>query len=95
MNSFITSLTQQELKDLICSALVEHELNKLNQKEVSFQGESNSYFTIEDVSNRLHISKGTIHNLMNKGLIHSTKVGRRRLFTESDIQDVISRGSNV
>lgn len=42
--------------------------------------------TIEEVSQRLHIAPGTARNRLNKGepMPPSIRVGRRRLFPESD-----------
>ncbi|RNC29425.1 MAG: hypothetical protein AWM53_00423 [Candidatus Dichloromethanomonas elyunquensis] len=45
----------------------------------------------QDVADMLHVSKSTIYDLIKKGEIVSYKVGRKVRFTESDVQDYISR----
>lgn len=45
----------------------------------------------QEVADMLHVSKSTIYDLIRKGEITSYKVGRKVRFTESDVQDYITR----
>lgn len=47
-----------------------------------------NYLTLEEVSNRLHITAGTARNRIYKGepMPPSLRVGRRRLFPEIDFE---------
>ncbi|WP_353852686.1 helix-turn-helix transcriptional regulator [Dehalobacter restrictus] len=45
----------------------------------------------QEVADMLHVSKSTIYDLIRKGEITSYKVGRKVRFSESDVQDYISR----
>jgi hypothetical protein len=45
--------------------------------------------TIEDVAIRFKVSKATIHNWMNRGIIKGVKVGKNRYFTEVEIGGIL------
>lgn len=49
---------------------------------------SNSYLTIEEVSDRLHISVGTARNRLSRRepMPPSVTVGRRRLFPSAELE---------
>jgi putative molybdopterin biosynthesis protein len=53
--------------------------------------ELTSALTVQDVAKRLHVSKGTVYNLVNSGNLGYYKVGRKLRFTESAITDYIKR----
>lgn len=45
--------------------------------------------TISGIANRFKVSKATIHNWLNRGILKGNKVGKNRYFTEAEIQNVI------
>ncbi len=49
---------------------------------------NNVYLTIEEISERLHISPGTARNRLSRGdpMPPSVKIGRRRLFPFSELE---------
>ena len=49
---------------------------------------SNVYLTIEEMSERLHISPGTARNRLSRGepMPPSVKIGRRRLFPSAELE---------
>lgn len=49
----------------------------------------------QEVADLLHVSKSTIYNLIKSGEITSYKVGRKIRFSESDVQNYISRSKKV
>lgn len=53
--------------------------------------ENRNALSTQEVADMLHVSKSTIYDLIKKGEIISYKVGRKVRFTESDVQDYISR----
>ncbi|MDR1605010.1 MAG: helix-turn-helix transcriptional regulator [Gracilibacteraceae bacterium] len=53
--------------------------------------EPTNALTAQDVAERLHVSKGTVYNLVNSGSLGHYKVGRKLRFTESAVTDYIKR----
>jgi putative molybdopterin biosynthesis protein len=53
--------------------------------------EDKNALSTQDVADMLRVSKSSIYNLIKAGEISSYKVGRKVRFTESDVQDYISR----
>lgn len=49
---------------------------------------NNVYLTIEEISERLHMSVGTARNRLSRGepMPPSVKVGRRRLFPTTELE---------
>ena len=45
--------------------------------------------TIADIAIRFKVSKATVHNWLNQGLLSGLKVGKNRYFTEEEIRRVI------
>ena len=45
----------------------------------------------QEVADILHVSKGTVYDLIRRGEINSYKVGRKVRFDENDVQEYISR----
>jgi excisionase family DNA binding protein len=48
-----------------------------------------------ETANRLGVSLWTVYRWARGGQLVSIQLGRRRLFSEEDVQDVIRRGRNV
>ena len=49
---------------------------------------SKNLLTINDIAKRFKVSKATIHNWLNRGIIKGIKVGKNRYFTEDEIQNI-------
>ena len=49
-------------------------------------------YTKAEAAELLKVSQHTIHNLVVLGKLRSTKIGRRRFFTESHINELIENG---
>ena len=49
-------------------------------------------YTKEETAEMLKISQTTLDRLVVRGRINSTKVGRRRMFTEAHIKQLIKEG---
>ena len=49
---------------------------------------SKNLLTISDIAKRFKVSKATIHNWLNRGIINGIKVGKNRYFTEDEIQNI-------
>ena len=51
-------------------------------------------FSVEEAANRLGgISPWTIHSWLSKGVLKRTKIGRRTMIRESELQKVINDGA--
>jgi len=59
----------------------------LKQKDLAEGAKTLS--TIADIAIRFKVSKATVHNWLNRGLISGVKVGKNRYFTEEEIRKVI------
>lgn len=51
--------------------------------------ETKSIFTIADICKRFKVTKTTIHNWINRGIIKGVKVGKNRYFTEEEINNIL------
>lgn len=70
------------------------EVEKLKFNQLSKQN-SNEHLTRKDVKEQYKISYGTIHNAMNRGKLHFSKVGRKTLFKRKDVEAFInSKGAS-
>lgn len=49
---------------------------------------SKTLSTIGDISKRFKVSKATVHNWLNRGIVKGVKVGKNRYFTEEEIQSI-------
>jgi excisionase family DNA binding protein len=49
-------------------------------------------FSKREVAEKLQISERTVHNLVISGKLSSTKIGRKRMFTEYHINKLIQNG---
>lgn len=68
-------------KSAFCLTPIKEDGNVSQKKALSTQ----------EVADLLHVSKSTIYNLIKNGEITSYKVGRKIRFSESDVQNYISR----
>lgn len=51
-------------------------------------------FTKQETARKLRVSERTIDNLVMRGKLNSTKIGRKRMFTEKHICDLIQNGES-
>jgi excisionase family DNA binding protein len=51
--------------------------------------ETKPLLTIADIAKKFKVSKATIHNWLNRGIIQGVKVGKNRYFTEDEIADIL------
>ena len=49
-------------------------------------------FTKKEAAAKLKISETTIDRLIARGRLNSTKIGRKRMFTEDHLNEVIKNG---
>lgn len=49
------------------------------------------YYTTDEVADFLKISRRTIYNLLEKGLLKGVKIGKTWRFSKQDIQDYIQK----
>jgi len=49
-------------------------------------------FTKKEVAERLRVCERTIDNFVSSGKLRSTKMGRRRMFTENHLNELIKNG---
>jgi hypothetical protein len=47
-----------------------------------------SLSTIPDIAKRFKVSKATVHNWINRGIVRGVKVGKNRYFTEEEIRGI-------
>jgi putative molybdopterin biosynthesis protein len=50
---------------------------------------------VQDVADILHVSKGTVYDLIKRGEISSFRVGRKVRFTRRDVEDYIDRSKRA
>jgi len=51
--------------------------------------ETKPLLTITDLAMRFKVSKATIHNWINRGIIEGVKVGKNRYFTEDELAGIL------
>lgn len=52
-------------------------------------------FTVEESADYLHVSKATLHVMVRNGDLKGFKVGRRRMFTESELTEFIENRASA
>lgn len=90
----IVVLTEEQLDEKICNA-IERALQQFTSTmnpTVSDAGEK--LLTRNDLRKRWGVSLGTLHNLMNRGLITPVRLGRRVLFPMNEILRAEADGLN-
>lgn len=73
-------------KDFVKEALSEHR-NELKKAEEL----KNPLLNIDDIAKRFKVTKATIHNWINRGIITGMKVGKNRYFTEEEVRAALSK----
>ncbi len=49
-------------------------------------------FTKKEAAAKLRVCERTIDNLVSDGKLNSTKIGRKRMFTEKHLNELIEKG---
>lgn len=82
-------LIVDETLALKVDALEQTVKSALSKAEVKKEKSTPKYLTRREVAEMLRCSYSTIHRLINRGLLPCYKVGRRSLFTLSDVENLI------
>jgi hypothetical protein len=51
--------------------------------------ETKPLLTISDIATRFKVTKATVHNWKNQGIIKGVKVGKNRYFTEDELAGIL------
>lgn len=89
-NSSIIVLGQQQLEETLLSVLGKFFAEREEQSTVSVVEDRN--LERSEVCDRYHISKGTLNNWVNRGLVKPMRLGRRVLFPMSELLRAESEG---
>ncbi|HSQ84604.1 MAG TPA: helix-turn-helix domain-containing protein [Desulfobacterales bacterium] len=82
------TITPDELEQLVMKALLKV---KAMEKEAPAEMK---YYTREQVCEILHISLSTLETYVKKGAITCSRVGKRVLFTQDDIDKALGKNRN-
>ena len=88
VTGFTMTITPDELKQMIREVLLETKTDK-NDAPVEVK-----YYTREQVCEILHISLSTLDTYVKKGAITCSRVGKRVLFTQDDIDKALGKNRN-
>ena len=80
-------LQKDDLKQVV-SELVEELVGKKSQAELT-QEESDEYFTLDQVCERLHITYTTLWRMQKEGTIVVHKLGGRNLYSKNEITSLV------
>lgn len=81
----------QEIMDVLATKIAEHLKTVINDNPTKEMNDQEKWFTVEQVCKQLHITKGTLYNHRNKGLIKPAKyVGRKPLFNQQSIDNYLN-----
>ncbi|MFI3315895.1 MAG: helix-turn-helix domain-containing protein [Rikenellaceae bacterium] len=90
MNELITAHDEQTLQILANLEKVITGLEKLSKSyKPPFNGER--YFTDKELSEHLHVSRRTLQEWRNNGLIDYIPLGGKILYSESSIQKLLNK----
>lgn len=82
----------QEIIDEIATKIAERLNLAVMNDQKNNSDEQGKWFTVEQVCKQLHITKGTLYNHRNKGLITPAKyVGRKPLFNQESINKYLNK----
>jgi excisionase family DNA binding protein len=73
-------------KDFVKEAIKEFVTEQKKLEELS-----NPLMKIADISKRFKVSKQTIHNWINRGIITGNKTGKNRYFTEEEVRQALTK----
>ena len=84
-------ITSDELQELMSTIRQAHSdievVNATHRPSIA----NERYYTGEEFCSRLYISKRTLQNYRDEGVIPYTRIGDKILYRESDIQEVLAR----
>ena len=78
-----------DLKQVVAEIVESMFSDRLPQKGEVAQDE---YLTRDEACARLHVTFTTIWRMTNKGVLHVHKIGRRNLYSKSEIDALIANG---
>ena len=88
VTGFTMTITPDELKQLVREVLLETKTDK-NDAPVEVR-----YYTRKEACELLHISLSTLDTDIKKGVISCSRVGKRILFTQDDIDKALGKNRN-
>ena len=91
-NNFIM-LQKEDLEEIVVG-IVEKIVGK-NQQSVLSTEESDEYYTLDQVCERLHITYTTLWRLEKRGIISANKIGRRNLYSKNAVDKLIKSGYTI
>jgi excisionase family DNA binding protein len=77
---------EQIFKEFIKEAIDEFK-EELQKKE----DDKKPLLTIEDIARRFKVTKATIHNWINRGMLKGRKVGKNRYFMEDEVRHALMK----
>lgn len=82
-------LQKDELKEVVSEIVKSMVGEVLPQKKTVEQDE---YLTRDEACARLHVTYTTLWRMTNKGVLHAHKLGRRVLYSKSEVDALIASG---
>jgi len=89
MSQFFTTLTKDELRDMLREEI--NLLKKNEDKETSQLKNQDEFLTVQEACNLLRISKPTLYKRMEDGTINSKRMGSRILFNRAELINTINK----
>ena len=88
ITGFTMTITPDELKQIVREAVLETMTEK-NDKPAEMK-----YYTRHEACELLHISLSTLDTYVKKGAITCSRVGKRVLFSQDDIDKALAKNRN-
>lgn len=85
----IQNITTDQLKEVIREVISE-ETQRIHSKEAE-----PTYYTREEVANKLNIALSTLHEYTREGKIKAHKIGRRVLYTEENLHNALKEVPHI
>jgi ribosomal protein L24 len=86
----LLSVTPEELRSLIVEAV--SSVMENHQTPPSPREENEAYLTREQTAAALHVSKLTLRNHEKRGILKPHRIGRRVLYSRTEIDAVLAAG---
>jgi len=74
------------IKDYVKEALCEWQEEQRQRNE-----QEKPLLNIEDLAKRFKITKATVHNWINRGIITGKKLGKNRYFTDDEVRKALTK----
>ena len=79
---YLFELLRTEINDI---------LDKRDLEQRRREEEKQPLLTIEDVARKFKVTKATVHNWINRGIITGQKMGKNRYFTEDEVRRSLAK----